>query len=288
MNGGRARLRWFAFEPDCFREETAGLSLDAIGLHVRLLGAAWPRGGFFELAPSPAGLNHPPGTICCLDERFEQTRLPPPPEGFAGNPRAHLLAGFNLASDPESFSAAMELLELLSARSLWIFRELISPTTGERCHRLESPRLIKLRQDAESGIASRGEKNAAPRSARRRLPMVITPQLIRQVEEAAVGFLRDDPEYRHLGRLIEQCSDARLALQEYRDGRADRDQTRATLEALAPELHKRLLAWLDDHGPEDANHMRRELRQLEDRLRNDRGQREDEAKRQARDKLRAD
>jgi hypothetical protein len=281
MNGGRARLRWFAFEPASFREETAGLSLDAIGLHVRLLGAAWPRGGFFELAPSPPGLGHPPGTFCCLDERFEQTRLPTPGDGFAGDPRAHLLAAFDFASDPGGLSLALDLLDSLSARSLWTFRELISPTTGEPCHRLESPRLLQLREGAESGIAIPRKKNAA----RRRPSAAITPQLIRQVEETAVAALRDDPHYRKMGKVIEECSDALEALQEFRDGRRDRDQTRATFQALSPELHKRLLAWLEDHGPEHAEDMRKTVRQVEAQLRHERGQREDEAKLQARQRL---
>lgn len=131
-------------------------------------------------------------------------------------------------------------------------------------------------------IAIERAQRQAAKPARKLAP---TPQLIRQVEEAAVAALRDDPEYRKLGQLIEQCPDAREALQEYRDGRADRDQTRAALEVLAPELHKKLLAWLEDHGPEDSDDMRRELQQLEDQLRNDRGQRREAAKLQARKKV---
>jgi len=115
--------------------------------------------------------------------------------------------------------------------------------------------------------------------------LIPTPQLIRQVEEAAVAALRDDPHYRRMGKVIEECSDALEALQEFRDGRQDRDQTRAAFEALSPELHQNLLAWLEDHGPEHAEDMRKTVRQVEAQIRHERGQREDAAKLQARKKV---
>ena len=131
-------------------------------------------------------------------------------------------------------------------------------------------------------IAIERAQRQATKPARKLAP---TPQLVRQVEEAAVAALRDDPHYRKMGKVIEECSDALEALQELRDGRRDREQTRAAFEALAPELHKRLLAWLEDHGPEHAEDMRKTVRQVEAQIRHERGQREDEAKAQARKKV---